>query len=1179
MSSTLFGRASLASKLRVALVCVMLGLLMLADNGAQARAQGVASEEKLKAQISIPSEPLVRGLPGDYWADVIIGKPDFSEIAPGEVVPFKVFNPGGVFVDRSVSPGLAYVWDAGNSRVLGIDLAKCYANESPCYADVVLGQPSPYDHAACNGDSGVQNYPYRAPASAATLCGIPDLAGSPHETPSYVNMDVDSQGNLYIPDSFNNRVLLYEQPFELDGEADAVWGQESFSGFNCNEGNHWNPTARTLCFHSVNNVDRTPVYDGWPASGVDIDLDSNLWVADSGNNRVLRFPYDPALGRPSGAADLVLGQPDFHHRDPGHGMRNLFAPGALRLGPGGNLYVADTYNNRVVVFTPPFRSGMAATRTLGHSLLSPNGLEIDPDMRGIWVNDTAAHMVSLWSWESNRVLKVVGKANYQPEEDGLHFDEVPGGVRVHDVGGGIGFDGQGNLLITETSFAQDVLRFPSPIPDIDSGLVSRPDKRFFYPPGLPNFTGIRGLRDGDGVAVFQDQLVVSSEYRLMFWNGLETLTNGKPADGVIGDEEFRRRWPECCENIKADDAGRLWVNSSEGVAGFIDVYQLPLTHQSAPLETFWSKRQPFPVLGTNATLTIREGRIWGIAPAESGKFLWLSDTDNHRVLRIRDPLTAPVVDVILGQRSANEKLCNRRDLASDPLQRSEVAPDMLCFPGSLALDREGNLWVSDHALEVSGNFRLLMFSHSLFPTDNSTTVFAPPATKIFDQHGNADSQLQVGFEVAASSPLIQSQHRGPYRTASFEPAFDSRNRMVVGYNFYVGGRFVGVYDDPLGSSTQPSGYLNDLASMPVTAVFDDRDNLYIGDHNRARVLVYWNPFNNPPSTDFPPRPATTPAPLRDYPSHISAISPAPPSCVLRNATQQQQNTLTITVPDLSYSANIEIEVRKIAAKDHLRWSTDGRNVRVNGTQVSVSGIWSHLWREYEATWGTIRLLRNGSPFTSWSDSFIVADDAAECGDVRLPQSLTTVPPTLPISPTPTSAYTPTPLTSVLATATMLGPTSTPVPVLLPPSSTPELTPASVTNTSPSPVAVLPRIPPASPTPIPAYNPTPLPLQKATAMMVRPTPTPVPVPLLLSPAPVSTPASVTNTSPSPSAVAAVPRIPSSSETEPTAPAAAPVPESNGFTWPRNPLAWLALWVTGTLAVAAAIGYYLWRVVRD
>src|SRR5262245_57868305 len=46
----------------------------------------------------------VRGMPGDWWADVVIGQPNFAQITPNEVVGNKLFNPGGVHVDRSSVP-------------------------------------------------------------------------------------------------------------------------------------------------------------------------------------------------------------------------------------------------------------------------------------------------------------------------------------------------------------------------------------------------------------------------------------------------------------------------------------------------------------------------------------------------------------------------------------------------------------------------------------------------------------------------------------------------------------------------------------------------------------------------------------------------------------------------------------------------------------------------------------------------------------------------------------------------------------------------------------------------------------------------------------------------------------------------------------------------------------------
>ena len=80
-------------------------------------------------------------------------------------------------------------------------------------------------------------------------------------------------------------------------------------------------------------------------------------------------------------------------------------------------------------------------------------------------------------------------------------------------------------------------------------------------------------------------------------------------------------------------------------------------------------------------------RIFGIAPVGQGEFLWLADTDNHRVLRIRDPLINPVVDVVWGQEDAGGTWCNRTiELAAhDGVGREamgEPTANTLCFPGA-----------------------------------------------------------------------------------------------------------------------------------------------------------------------------------------------------------------------------------------------------------------------------------------------------------------------------------------------------------------------------------------------------------------------------------------------------------------------------------------------------------------
>ena len=788
-----------------------------------------------------PRTKSVRGVAGDLWADVIIGQPDFSQITDDQVVPFKLFNPGGVIVDRSVSPGRLYVWDAGNSRILGVDLATCYAGPGPCVADVVIGQPSGFDHAACNGDSNVQDFPVRAAATARTLCGITDVAISVDEEHTFVTMAVDAAGNLYVPDSLNNRVLKYNRPFETDSIADEVWGQSDFSGMVCNRDREGlAPANDTLCFHS----DSFRFRMGWFASGVEIDHAGNLWVADAANHRVLRFSLNHSTGAIAKQADLVLGQPNFRSNEWGAGLNRLDSPSAVRSDARGHVYVADKGNNRILVFVPPFTSGMAATSVFSSSFRRPTSLEIDPIRNGVWINSSENNGLAFW--------------NLRDSGSGSTLSSVPG-----RSGGGIGIDTEGNLLLPLILYGQDVLRYPPHALNTSASSMGEPDRRLFSPPGGKNFKGPRELHNGHGVAVFEDQLIVADTKRLLFWNGIAALKNGELADGVVGETYWSPSGETCCGQIKVDGAGRLWVLGTD-VTRYIDVYQLPLTAQSVPIKTIHTDGVSIPVLGTNESVWLgpttfripgveaevtRGPYIRSIAPVGDGEMIWISDSYNHRVLRIRNPLSNPVVDVILGQKEATGNKCNRR-AHIDPWDNPEDAigpptADTLCFPGGLAYDRLGNLFVSDHSLETAGNKRLLVFAADSIPFDNQSVIYAPAASKVFSSLGPVEGRYYAKLW-EPQQVVDVSRTRFDEAIATWEPAFDSANRMVVGFNNWIGPRFVGFYHNPLGPDTAPSGYFHDFSSMPYAATFDENDNLYVTDINRNRILIYWNPFNNPP---------------------------------------------------------------------------------------------------------------------------------------------------------------------------------------------------------------------------------------------------------------------------------------------------------------------------------------------
>lgn len=85
-------------------------------------------------------------------------------------------------------------------------------------------------------------------------------------------------------------------------------------------------------------------------------------VADSSNNRVLLYAVPVSTSQ---AANLVLGQTDFTSNGSATSAAGLNYPIKAITDASGNLWVADCSNNRVVEYKTPFSTGMSATTVLG----------------------------------------------------------------------------------------------------------------------------------------------------------------------------------------------------------------------------------------------------------------------------------------------------------------------------------------------------------------------------------------------------------------------------------------------------------------------------------------------------------------------------------------------------------------------------------------------------------------------------------------------------------------------------------------------------------------------------------------------------------------------------------------------------------------------------------------------
>jgi secreted PhoX family phosphatase len=106
------------------------------------------------------------------------------------------------------------------------------------------------------------------------------------------------------------------------------------------------------------------------------DPQGNLWVADAGNNRVLRFNASViGAGATNGpAADIVLGQTDFvtsTYNNPTNDITTLTAinePTGIVFDNEGRLYVAESatgVRGRILIYNGAFSTGAPASRLIG----------------------------------------------------------------------------------------------------------------------------------------------------------------------------------------------------------------------------------------------------------------------------------------------------------------------------------------------------------------------------------------------------------------------------------------------------------------------------------------------------------------------------------------------------------------------------------------------------------------------------------------------------------------------------------------------------------------------------------------------------------------------------------------------------------------------------------------------
>jgi sugar lactone lactonase YvrE len=285
------------------------------------------------------------GFTNGQAATIVLGQPGFISNAAGPTSATALSNPVGVAADKA---GNVWVVDGRNYRVVRftVPLANGMA------ASMVIGQPDLITNTQNNG------------GRTASSLGGPNAVA------------VDASGNLWVADAgANGRVLRYSPPFTNFMAASLVLGQPNFTSVGGSA--------------SQTTVGGT---GGGGPTGLAFDVSGNVWVADTGNNRVLRFDAPFKNGQP---ASIVLGQPNFTSSSAATPptASSLNRPQSVFVDASGNLWVADSWNHRVLRYSPPFTNGQAATTVIGQpfftsasvpaastavSLRLPRGVHFDP---------------------------------------------------------------------------------------------------------------------------------------------------------------------------------------------------------------------------------------------------------------------------------------------------------------------------------------------------------------------------------------------------------------------------------------------------------------------------------------------------------------------------------------------------------------------------------------------------------------------------------------------------------------------------------------------------------------------------------------------------------------------------------------------------------------------------------
>ena len=458
-----------------------------------------------------------------------------------------------------------------------------------------------YVYVADTGNSRIRKFSYDSTIGYTHVASW-DGSGTEGQLYNPGGVTIAPDGSIYVADTGHDRIVR----FTADGDYLTHWGVRYSQHYGYQIGEFWEP------------------------KGVAVDVDGNVYVADTGHHCIQKFTAD----------GIGLGTWSI-----GDGPLNY--PAGIAIDCYGTIYVADTGNHRLQVFAypmepPEFLTEWGTEGSGDGEFSQPRGVAVDPDGK-VYVADALNNRIQRFTLNA-------GTGQYGHDET---WGDPAGGTLPGQFyfPVGIAADSQGNIYVADNNNAR-VQKFNGSVWTVIAG------------------SGVSSANPTDGNFYLLSAVAVAADGTLYTTDTGTNRIQVFSYDSVTGDYSFSHKWggpgtgagqfdqpfgivldsqgyvyvSDCgrCRIQKFDSSGNfiaMWGSDGSGDGEFS--FPQGMTVDSSGLvyvAEYWNHR--IQALTGNGVYRTK----WGVQGAAAGEFsfpfdvelgtdgrFYVADTINHRI--------------------------------------------------------------------------------------------------------------------------------------------------------------------------------------------------------------------------------------------------------------------------------------------------------------------------------------------------------------------------------------------------------------------------------------------------------------------------------------------------------------------------------------------------------------------